>query len=86
MIETESTVVPHRPPQQSRGMAALALVLLLLFPIAYVLSVGPACLLVNEHILEEQVLETVYAPIIIVSDWSPTIGECMGWYVELWTD
>jgi len=71
----------------SRGGAGLALVVLLIFmllPMLYVLSVGPADYLVRSGNINGETVRTIYWPLAWLYDsWEP-IQPLFEWYLELW--
>ena len=77
--------LPSSPRRDSRGSGAvLAFLVLLLLPILYFLSVGPAILLVNQGVVNEEVLDIVYFPLIQIYDLMPALQAPMDWYLSLW--
>jgi hypothetical protein len=51
----------------------------------YVLSVGPACKLKAKGVIDMQVIQTVYAPLVFLSKKSKTVEALLDWYVQkLW--
>lgn len=71
-----------QPEKRSGWVVALLAVPLLLA--GYVLSFGPAALLVNEGQLSFQAWGNAYRPIIAASNRSPIVHRTIEWYVGLW--
>lgn len=73
------------PEDQDRGQAGAAgwvAVLLLLSPLLYILSIGPAGWLQKEGYLPRSV-RTVYAPVVWLHNHTP-LEKPLEWYGELW--
>lgn len=80
-----------KPAKRERGSgAALVLVLavvVVLLPLLYVLSIGPAAWLVNTGRLngdEGSPTYRFYSPIIWAADNYEPIEQALGWYFSLW--
>ena len=72
--------------RSSSGASVVAVVLLiglLLLPVGYVLSLGPAVWMHDRGWLPDSV-GIVYWPLIMLCKYSSTFEEMMNWYVELW--
>jgi len=72
--------------RRSRSGAALALVMVILLPMLYVLSIGPAAMLVQMTGTEQElapVLQVFYFPVIWLHENTP-LREPLDAYVELW--
>ena len=74
--------------RRSRSGPALVLVIVLLLPVLYVLSIGPAALVIqatgqNDELIA--VVEVVYYPVMWLQEHTP-LADPIGWYVELWED
>lgn len=57
------------------------------FLFLYVASVGPVAVLLtrNDHVgLGKSGVVLVYAPIILLAEWSPMLRAGFDWYAELW--
>ena len=72
--------------RRSRSGPALVLVIVLLLPVLYVLSIGPATVVIvatgeNDELIA--VARTVYYPVIWLHDHTP-LADPIEWYVELW--
>jgi hypothetical protein len=72
-----------RPQSRSNGTAAIAIGLLLL-PILYMLSVGPAIWLCNRGAITRRQLFTAYAPIAWIEGRNETFDGALDFYVKLW--
>jgi len=58
-------------------------VVLLLLPMIYVLSVGPAVRMVHTGSLSEHAAETIYYPLIVIHEALPPVGVVLDRYIEL---
>ena len=67
------------------GMAVLLGVILALLPIAYVLGYGPGVWLTSHEYLSEDVLDTVYFPLMFVGSHIEWIGDWIIWYASFWS-
>jgi hypothetical protein len=66
------------------SLAVWLVVVLLLLPVGYVLSIGPAVWLIKHGYLNKQVSQTFYGPLIFVASlWGPMM-RLLQWYAELW--
>jgi len=75
-------------PRRVRGSAALVLSLVVLVPILYVLSVGPAVMLVELTGTEDELgpaLNVVYYPVVWLYE-NTLLEEPIEAYVALWRD
>jgi hypothetical protein len=63
-------------------VVAVAL-LVLLSPVFYVLSIGPAAWLVEKEVVSGERAELFYFPICMAADYSPTAMSLLEWYMEL---
>ena len=72
--------------KRSRSGAAVALAMVILLPILYVLSVGPAVMLVETTGTENElgpILEVFYFPVVWLHENTPLRGP-LDAYVKLW--
>ena len=72
--------------RSSSGASVVTVILLigmLLLPIAYVLSIGPAVWLYDRGWLPDAVI-VVYWPIEALHNYSSICREALDWYVALW--
>lgn len=70
------------------AVAVLALLLMLL-PVLYVLSIGPAVWLHDRGLMSnglDEIAEVVYAPLDWAADASPLIEDPLDFYIELWEE
>lgn len=76
-----------KPPQSARWPLVLAAVLLLA-PVLYVLSVGPAQWLYSSGVISESTFDmlafNVYAPLWWLSGRSPSFSNAIGSYIDWW--
>ena len=63
----------------------IGLVAVLLLVSGYVLSTGPAALLVDKRYLSVETVQTVYRPIMWAGKQSETFNRAILWYIKLWT-
>src|SRR5262245_48567431 len=69
------------------AVAVVAVMILVVLPLLYVLSAGPAVVLYTRGVLGtggDRVFETVYSPLEWACQKSDLIGRPTQWYVELW--
>ena len=83
MLARNAVITTRRRDLRGSG-AVLAFLLLVLLPILYFLSLGPAILLVNQGVVNEDTLEIVYFPVILVYDVMPPLQAPIDWYIRLW--
>jgi hypothetical protein len=57
---------------------------LLLVPLLYVLSIGPAAWLSSRGYLSDGATETIYYPVILASEQFGWCQEVVNWYVDFW--
>jgi hypothetical protein len=69
--------------ERKSGMAAAVAVLLLLLPLLYLLSAGPAVWLHRTNFLSERAF-VVYLPIEWAAEISPQFAAVVSLYVDLW--
>ena len=80
--------MPRLCSERRSAWPAIVLMGLLLLPLLYVASVGPAWVWMDIKYEEEPVhwYETAYAPLIWLAQRSQTFDECMCAYAQLWVD
>jgi hypothetical protein len=69
-------------------VTVMAVILLVVVPLCYVLSAGPAVWLYAHGALGPsgyQVVETIYCPLEWAASKTEVIGTPLTWYVHLWT-
>jgi len=64
-------------------VVAAVLMVLLLFPLLYVLSIGPAAWLVEREVVSGEKAELFYCPILAAAQYSPGVQPVLEWYIEL---
>ena len=71
--------------QRKRSSAAPALIAaaVLLLPVGYVLSVGPAAWLIHNRYLDDSTV-ILYLPLRWLHDQCKPIGDALEWYMKLW--
>lgn len=52
--------------------------------IAYVLSTGPVVVYANRLPNGERLIETVYFPLVVLSEACPPVDAFLNWYCRLW--
>ena len=71
--------------QENRsGCAIVAASGLVLLPLVYLLLIGPVAWLVDHQKMPGWLAEGIYAPVIILAEWSPAFMRILEWYIELW--
>ena len=63
----------------------IGLVAALLLVTGYVLSIGPAALLLDKRYLSVETVQTVYRPIMWAGKKSPSFNRAILWYIKSWT-
>lgn len=58
--------------------------LLVLFPVVYVLALGPVVRLVHHEVISESAAETAYTPLIFVAELCEPVAHGLELYMELW--
>lgn len=72
---------PETPRKNSA--AAVALIGILMLPLLYVLSLGPAVMIIDHTGCGEDFAEVVYYPLIWLHENTP-LRASLDWYVGLW--
>ena len=74
--------------ERGRGGVIVVVVaaLVLMLPVLYILSMGPACWLADREIIypDNPYLTGFYWPIIRGSELCPSFGQFVGWYQSFW--
>jgi len=70
--------------EQKSGGVGCFIVALMLLPVLYVLSVGPAAWLADQNPALKDFLEAVYKPLEFVALKWNSAGRFFSWYIELW--
>lgn len=65
------------------GCAIAGVLLLLLLPVLYVLSIGPVAMLVNNND-SLRWMAVIYHPLGWLAECYEPIGHALEWYVDLW--
>ncbi|MGE0609073.1 MAG: hypothetical protein AB7O62_18410 [Pirellulales bacterium] len=73
-----------RPDKKHVGGAPLLVVLVLLLPVLYVASTGPACWLEVNGFISNEMLGLVYAPLIWMMKHSEPIHTAIERYCQMW--
>jgi hypothetical protein len=68
----------------SNKAAAIAVAIVVLLPIAYVLSTGPVVWLVAHDVVPGKSIETLYAPLGWTMDKSDLVKSVIHFYLSLW--
>lgn len=69
--------------QRSAAPVIIAVLAILSLPVLYVLSTGPAVLLMERGYINPEWVDTVYHPIGIAMEAMPWFAAVMEWYLEL---
>jgi hypothetical protein len=73
--------------KESKPIGAVMMsVVLLLLPMLYVLSIGPAVWLLDRGAISKKLLYTAYAPVDWLVHQNETFGDAMEWYCGLWAE
>lgn len=77
---------PRKEKSPSGGGAPIMalLVIVLLMPLLYVLSIGPAALYYHTHGEEPEWLAYLYYPLGMLVEWVEPLQPILEWYLELW--
>lgn len=71
-------------PKQSRGAFVVVLVaLLVILPVCYVLSIGPAVWLVSINYLDSNLYSLIYGPVLWLCKQWPALESFTNWWVDL---
>jgi len=73
----------ERDEKRGGAVAIGCVLMLLLAPVLYVLSIGPVAMLVNRND-SLQWMSLPYYPLGWLAECYEPIGDALGWYVELW--
>lgn len=76
-------VEPLPPRRRFNCLAACLVVVLLLLPVLYVLSIGPVAVLADRGFLSRERFATAYAPVMHFGD-NPLVRELLRDYVGWW--
>lgn len=71
-------------PSGASHPAAFAVVAGLLFPLAYILSVGPADALMKRGYIKPTAFAMFYRPVIYIYDHVPVLKQLIDWYLSWW--
>lgn len=74
----------RRAAASSGCMGAVAAVTILMFPLFYFLSVGPAVWLRDHGLVSNEALMIVYFPFVWLEQKSELCRNVIEWYAELW--
>lgn len=78
--------MPSEPKRDGRGALVAAIGLsLIVVPLLYVLSVGPAARAAVAGILPESIFEVLYAPLEWLRAVWPAFHDATDWYAQLWS-
>ena len=69
---------------QRFGMLAWIAVTVVLLPVLYVASVGPAGTLMLYGVMSRETYSRLYNPVWLAAKESPVAWEALGWYVDMW--
>lgn len=71
---------------RAQPLAVIIIVVLLMLPVFYVLSVGPAVWLISQGYLDDGAARWFYGPLEWLAERSEMIRSCFQWYVSLFLD
>ena len=73
-------------PRELNRLSAgwLAVVIVVLLPVGYVLSVGPMARLADNHRMSISTWQAFYLPLLVAGDHCSPVDKAMGWYVGCW--
>ena len=74
----------REPGRGGVGVSILLVTLLFLVPLLYILSCGPAVILINRGYLSQDGFQVVYYPLDLAARSSRPIRESLEWYTRLW--
>jgi len=78
------TPMSARLSNKSAGLVAICVVLLTMAPLIYVLSIGPALVLVEQRVISERTWKRVYYPVVYTAFKTEITKDAMGAYFRLW--
>jgi hypothetical protein len=70
---------------RSKPVLVVAVLVVLLLPVAYVLSSGPAIYLNETGVISSESLEVVYWPFVWLERNSKVCEDVIGWWYGLWS-
>lgn len=71
---------------RGNAVAVIAILLALMLPPLYVLSIGPVAMLFRGTPTPPTFIDTFYLPLIYLAQSWEVFGRLMEWYIELWTN
>jgi hypothetical protein len=74
----------HGNKQGRSAAGVVMLVVVVLLPVLYVLSIGPAEWLAAHGYCSEDAIGYAYGPVVLLYNISETAELVIDWYVELW--
>lgn len=75
---------PESSSRSGAGLALVVAVLLVLLPVLYVLSIGPADYLVRSDYLDAETSRAFYGPLVWLYNSYEPIQPLLEWYLEWW--
>ena len=73
-------------PSRKTSVAAIVGILVVLAPILYFLSLGPALVMLRQGTVSKQQVSTFYLPLLGLGQVAPPFGALTRWYGSLWVD
>ena len=70
----------------SAPIAAAFLIVLTLSPVLYVLSIGPALLLLKQRVISERTWQIAYAPVVLPAYQTKPTRDALIGYMKLWME
>lgn len=78
-----------REKHSGSSIAVTVVVVLLLLPLLYALSIGPVAWLIDHKLITEEsnsFLIALYWPLQVAADLSPAFERTITWYIRLWAE
>jgi hypothetical protein len=72
--------------RKSTGAVAFVAILVVLAPILYFLSIGPALVMLEQGTISKQQISTFYLPLLGLGSIVPPFRSILVWYGNLWVD
>jgi hypothetical protein len=72
--------------KSSAPLVAVFVVLLTIAPLLYVLSIGPALLLLKERVISERTWQRIYVPVVWPACQTKVTREALFAYMKLWME
>ncbi len=73
-----------RPDKKGNGLAACVAAVVILLPLLYLASLGPAVKMRDHGVISQDALVLAYAPLVWAADKYKPIENLIEWYCALW--